>query len=221
MAITESTCLQEVQSAQRNELCTVEYVGYPLSNSTANLLHSIILVNWFGSCWNHWCQHCHHNWSQNCDHNRCPNCGHDQCASCNHDQCANCNHNQCQNCDHNWLAEELPKSHPGARLLIFRDQARVAQNFQHENISLGQIRSTARELLSECERLQPDVIYQQSKDSSRNAHFANSRPLIFLCRGLGGLVVKEVYDTTNISFRSAADYKVTLGIAGGRKPEWK
>ena len=204
MAMIESICLQEVQSAQRNELCTVEYVGCTLSNSTANLLHSIILVNWFGSCWNHWCQ--------NCDHN--------QYANCNHNQCANCNHNQCQDCDHNWLAEELPNSYPGARFLIFRDQARIAQNFQHENISLGQIRSTARELLSECERLQPDVIFQQSKDSSRNAHLANSRPLIFICRGLGGLVVKEVYDTTNISFRSAADYKVTLGIASGRKPEF-
>ena len=197
MAIIESTCLQEVQSAQRNELCTVECVGYTLSNSTANLLHSIILVNWFGSCWNHW--------SQNCDHN----------------QCANCNHNQCQICDHNWLAEELPKSHPGARFLIFRDQARVAQNSEHEKISLGQIKSTARELLSECELLRPDLISEQSKDSSRNAHFASSRPLIFICRGLGGLLVKEVYDTTDISFRSTADYKVTLGIACGRKPEWK
>ena len=32
-------------------------------------------------------------------------------------------------------------------------------------------------------------------------------------------MVKEVYDTTNILFRSAADYKAILGIAGGRKPE--
>ena len=151
----------------------------PSPNSTANLRHSIILVDWLESCWNCWCQ----------------------------------------NCDHNWLVEELPKSHPGARFLLFRDQARVAQPFEHESISSRTIRSTARELLSECERLQPDVMIQQSKDSSRNAHFASSRPLIFICRGLGGLVVKEVYCTTDIVFSSAAEYEVTLGITRGRKTE--
>ena len=149
----------------------------PSPNSTANLRHSIILVNWLESCWNCWY------------------------------------------CDHKWLAEELPRLHPGARFLIFRDKARVAQTFEPESIAPGTIRSTARELLSECERLQPDVIFQQSKDSSRNAHFASSRPLIFICRGLGGLVVKEVYFTTSIIFSSAAEYEVTLGITRGRKTE--
>ena len=130
------------------------------------------------------------------------------------ESCWNC---WCQNCDHNWLTEELPKLHPGARFLVFRDQARVDQNFEHESISPGRITSTAKELLSECERLQSDVMSQQSKDWSRNAHIASSRPLIFICRGLGGLLVKEVYDTTKILFSWATEYKVTLGITRGRE----
>ena len=153
----------------------------PSPKSTANLRHSIVLVNWRESCWN--------------------------CCY--------------QNCEHNWLAEEFPISHPGARFLVFRDRAQGAQTFEHESISLETIRSTARELLSECERLQPDVIFQQPKDSSGNAHFTNFRPLIFICRGLGGLVVKEVYDTTDILISSAAEHEVTLGITSGRKTEWE
>ena len=95
-------------------------------------------------------------------------------------------------CQHDWLTEELPKSHLEARFFVWRDEAHEAQIFEDESISLETIRSIARKLLSECGRLQPQVSLQQPKNSSGNAHLANARPLIFICCGFGGLVVKEV-----------------------------
>ncbi len=46
---------------------------------------------------------------------------------------------------------------------------------------------------------------------------ANSRPLIFVCRGLGGLVVKEVRKNANFLFTFAAENNIMLGITHGRK----
>lgn len=103
-----------------------------------------------------------------------------------------------QKCDPTWLKETLPRSHPQARFLVFDYQGHVAQGSKDENTCPATISNAARKLLSECERLKPNVFSHLSKDWPGRA--ANSRPLIFVCRGLGGLVVKEVRENANFLF---------------------
>lgn len=74
----------------------------------------------------------------------------------------------------NWLKDLLPVEIPNARIMSFRYNSAVAPSH-----SIGDISTFAVQLVQ---------LLRRERDSDRQRR----RPIIFVCHGLGGIVVKRV-----------------------------
>lgn len=91
--------------------------------------------------------------------------------------------------------DQLTESFPKARVHIYDYMPHIAQSSDLCAVESERISNAAVLLLSECQRIEQDRRYCHSHISSdlSTLHIGREpRSIVFVCQGLGGLVVKEV-----------------------------
>ena len=97
--------------------------------------------------------------------------------------------------DPRWFQDQLTESFPEARCHIYDYLPHIAQSSDFCAAESERISNAAVLLLSECQRIEPDRRSCHSHISSdlSTLHIGREpRSIVFVCQGLGGLVVKEV-----------------------------